>query len=127
MSDFLLAPARPAHAAFTWATRGSSCRYLTYDFTAAKSVRRVEAIYRPADAALLTQTIALLSRFVHTHAAGMGDEELSQLMNCITDLDKRREEIELAATPGWQAGIERAAQRLAQRPDYEPTYLAELV
>ncbi|RZJ91147.1 MAG: hypothetical protein EOO60_08280 [Hymenobacter sp.] len=124
MSDFLLAPTRAAHAPFTWAARGSSCRYLTYAFVNTRSSCTTP---QPVDAGLLTQTIALLSRLVHMQAAEMTDEEISQAMRCITDLDEYREELEIAANPGRQAGIKRAAERLAQRSDYGAAYLSELV
>lgn len=124
MSDFLLAPTRAAHAPFTWAARGSSCRHLTYTCV---NTPPIWATPPSVDAGLLTQTIAALSRFVHTHAADMTDEELSQAMRCITDLDECREELEIAANPGRQAGIKRAAERLAQRANYGAVYLPELI
>ena len=117
MFDFKLATTRATPIAFAWDAVASPCI--------------VEGVHllcnAPQPAVDLTQAIALLSQLLHERASRMTNKQVSQVMRCIADLDERREEAELAANPARRAGIERAAQRLAQREMYENAPSLELV
>ena len=117
MFNFKLATTRATPAAFTWDAFNSH--------SVAEEVLFLCNEPQP-DAELLTQGITLLSHLLHEHASRMTDKQVSQVMRYIADLDERREEAELAANPARRAGIERAAQRLAQRTEYEIAHLFEL-
>ncbi|RZJ93764.1 MAG: hypothetical protein EOO60_04560 [Hymenobacter sp.] len=117
MFDFKLATTYATPAAFTWDAFNSHS-------VAEGVIFLCNAPQQDAD--LLPQTIMLLSQWLHKHASHMTDKQVSQVMRYIADLDERKEEAELAANPARRAGIEQAAQRLAQRTEYEIANLFEL-
>lgn len=68
-----------------------------------------------ADDVLLSQLITLFSQRLQQRAAALSNEQVSQHLRFIAQLQERREVAELAANPARRAGVGRAAQTYASK------------
>lgn len=71
--------------------------------------------FSAAEGPVLTQLITQLTTELHEQAKSMSNQDVSAVIQLITELDERREEAELAANPARRAGIERVGERFARK------------